>query len=85
MNTVQAAPRHSAASAPRARVVAGYEVIRTGPHRTPERIVATDIAEDIAEDVPLQGLSVRSGTHPTIVETADRLGARLTEERETAC
>ncbi|MFA3835207.1 cobalamin B12-binding domain-containing protein [Streptomyces sp. NBC_01474] len=43
---------------------AGYEVIYTGLHQTPEQIVATVIAED----APLLGLSVLSGAHLTIVE-----------------
>ncbi|MFJ8027782.1 cobalamin B12-binding domain-containing protein [Streptomyces sp. NPDC096311] len=43
---------------------AGYEVIYTGLHQTPEQIVATVLAED----APLLGLSVLSGAHLTIVE-----------------
>jgi methylmalonyl-CoA mutase C-terminal domain/subunit len=43
---------------------AGYEVIYTGLHQTPEQIVATVIAED----APLLGLSILSGAHLTIVE-----------------
>lgn len=43
---------------------AGYEVIYTGLHQTPEQIVASVIAED----APILGLSVRSGAHLTIVE-----------------
>ncbi|NGO74171.1 cobalamin B12-binding domain-containing protein [Streptomyces sp. YC504] len=43
---------------------AGYEVIYTGLHQTPEQIVATVIAED----APLLGLSVLSGAHLSIVE-----------------
>ncbi|MFC6066156.1 cobalamin B12-binding domain-containing protein [Streptomyces ochraceiscleroticus] len=42
---------------------AGYEVIYTGLHQTPEQIVATVLAED----APLLGLSVLSGAHLTIV------------------
>ncbi|WPB87824.1 cobalamin-dependent protein [Streptomyces malaysiensis] len=42
----------------------GFEVIYTGPHQTPEHIVATVIAED----TPLLQLSVLSGAHLTIVE-----------------
>jgi methylmalonyl-CoA mutase C-terminal domain/subunit len=42
---------------------AGYEVIYTGLHQTPEQIVATVIAED----APILGLSVLSGAHLTIV------------------
>jgi methylmalonyl-CoA mutase C-terminal domain/subunit len=43
---------------------AGYEVIYTGLHQTPEQIVASVIAED----APILGLSVLSGAHLTIVE-----------------
>ncbi|MDX2939728.1 cobalamin B12-binding domain-containing protein [Streptomyces ipomoeae] len=43
---------------------AGFEVIYTGLHQTPEQIVATVIAEDAT----LLGLSVLSGAHLTIVE-----------------
>ena len=41
---------------------AGYEVIYTGLHQTPEQIVATVIAED----AHLLGLSILSGAHMTI-------------------
>lgn len=43
---------------------AGYEVIYTGLHQTPEQIVSTVIAED----APILGLSVLSGAHLTIIE-----------------
>ncbi|MEV4454182.1 cobalamin B12-binding domain-containing protein [Streptomyces mirabilis] len=43
---------------------AGYEVIYTGLHQTPEQIVATVIAED----AQILGLSVLSGAHLTILE-----------------
>ncbi|GAA0934505.1 cobalamin B12-binding domain-containing protein [Streptomyces thermoalcalitolerans] len=52
---------------------AGYEVIYTGLHQTPEQIVATVIAED----APILGLSVLSGAHLTVVEKVIRL---LTQE-----
>jgi methylmalonyl-CoA mutase C-terminal domain/subunit len=42
---------------------AGYEVIYTGLHQTPEQIVATVIAEDAS----ILGLSVLSGAHMTVV------------------
>ncbi|MFE7836536.1 cobalamin B12-binding domain-containing protein [Streptomyces sp. NPDC057474] len=48
---------------------AGFEVIYTGLHQTPEQIVATVIAED----APLLGLSVLSGAHLTIVERVVKL------------
>ena len=48
---------------------AGFEVIYTGLHQTPEQIVATVIAED----APLVGLSVLSGAHLTIVERVIKL------------
>ncbi|MFE6366052.1 cobalamin B12-binding domain-containing protein [Streptomyces sp. NPDC057806] len=48
---------------------AGYEVIYTGLHQTPEQIVATVVAED----APLLGLSVLSGAHLTIVGRVLRL------------
>ncbi|MEU3513663.1 cobalamin B12-binding domain-containing protein [Streptomyces longwoodensis] len=51
---------------------AGYEVIYTGLHQTPEQIVATVIAED----APLLGLSVLSGAHLTIIERVLRLLAQ---------
>ena len=51
---------------------AGYEVIYTGLHQTPEQIVATVIAED----APILGLSVLSGAHLTIVERVIELLAR---------
>ncbi|WP_181384365.1 cobalamin B12-binding domain-containing protein [Streptomyces sp. NWU49] len=43
---------------------AGYEVIYTGLHQTPEQIVATVVSED----APILGLSILSGAHLTIVE-----------------
>lgn len=42
---------------------AGYEVIYTGLHQTPEQIVATVIAEDAS----ILGLSILSGAHMTLV------------------
>jgi methylmalonyl-CoA mutase C-terminal domain/subunit len=51
---------------------AGYEVIYTGLHQTPEQIVATVIAED----APILGLSVLSGAHLTIVDSVIRLLAQ---------
>jgi methylmalonyl-CoA mutase, C-terminal domain len=48
---------------------AGYEVIYTGLHQTPEQIVACVIDED----VPILGLSVLSGAHFTIVERVIKL------------
>ncbi|WP_151772114.1 cobalamin B12-binding domain-containing protein [Streptomyces abyssomicinicus] len=41
---------------------AGYEVVYTGLHQTPEQIVSSVIAED----VPLLGMSILSGAHLTI-------------------
>ncbi|MEU3658049.1 cobalamin B12-binding domain-containing protein [Streptomyces sp. NPDC032161] len=51
---------------------AGYEVIYTGLHQTPEQIVATVIAED----APIIGLSILSGAHLTIVQRVIELLAR---------
>ncbi|POX42172.1 methylmalonyl-CoA mutase [Streptomyces sp. Ru71] len=51
---------------------AGYEVIYTGLHQTPEQIVATVIAED----APLLGLSILSGAHMTIVRRVIELLGR---------
>ncbi|MFI1294470.1 cobalamin B12-binding domain-containing protein [Streptomyces sp. NPDC020792] len=51
---------------------AGYEVIYTGLHQTPEQIVATVIAED----APILGLSILSGAHLTIVQRVIELLAR---------
>jgi methylmalonyl-CoA mutase C-terminal domain/subunit len=48
---------------------AGYEVIYTDLHQTPEQIVATVIAED----APILGLSVLSGAHLTIVDRVIKL------------
>ena len=42
---------------------AGYEVIYTGLHQTPERVVETAIQEDVAGI----GLSILSGAHNTLV------------------
>jgi methylmalonyl-CoA mutase C-terminal domain/subunit len=42
---------------------AGYEVIYTGLHQTPEQIVATVIAEDVSA----LGPSILSGAHMTLV------------------
>ncbi len=42
---------------------AGYEVIYTGLHQTPEMVVDTAIAEDVAGI----GLSILSGAHNTLV------------------
>ncbi|WP_327241893.1 cobalamin B12-binding domain-containing protein [Streptomyces sp. NBC_01320] len=41
---------------------AGYEVIYTGLHQTPEQIVSSVIAEDVS----LLGMSILSGAHLTI-------------------
>lgn len=41
---------------------AGYEVIYTGLHQTPEQVVATAIQED----VQAIGLSILSGAHMTL-------------------
>ena len=46
----------------RALADAGYEVVYTGLHQTPEMIVATAIQED----VDAIGLSILSGAHMTI-------------------
>jgi methylmalonyl-CoA mutase C-terminal domain/subunit len=54
---------------------AGFEVIYTGLHQTPEQIVATAIQED----VDVIGLSILSGTHmivfPRILELLRAQGA----------
>jgi methylmalonyl-CoA mutase, C-terminal domain len=54
---------------------AGFEVIYTGLHQTPEQIVATAVQED----VDVIGLSVLSGTHmivfPRILELLGQQGA----------
>ena len=54
---------------------AGFEVIYTGLHQTPEQIVATAIQED----VDVIGLSILSGTHmmvfPRILELLKAQGA----------
>ena len=54
---------------------AGFEVIYTGLHQTPERIVAAAIQED----VDVIGLSILSGTHmlvfPRILELLREQGA----------
>jgi methylmalonyl-CoA mutase C-terminal domain/subunit len=54
---------------------AGFEVIYTGLHQTPEQIVATAIQED----VDVIGLSILSGTHmlvfPRILELLRAEGA----------
>ncbi len=42
---------------------AGYEVIYTGLHQTPEQIVATAIQEDVAA----VGLSILSGAHMSLM------------------
>ena len=52
---------------------AGYEVIYTGLHQTPEQIVETVIQED-ADAV---GLSILSGAHMTLVP---RIAALLNEQ-----
>jgi methylmalonyl-CoA mutase C-terminal domain/subunit len=41
---------------------AGYEIIYTGLHQTPEQIVATAVQEDVAAI----GLSILSGAHMTL-------------------
>ncbi|MCH5678010.1 cobalamin B12-binding domain-containing protein [Streptomyces gilvus] len=51
---------------------AGFEVIYTGLHQTPQQIVATVVAEDAS----LLGLSVLSGAHLTIVEKVIELLAK---------
>ena len=57
---------------------AGFEVIYTGLHQTPEQIVATAIQED----VDVIGLSILSGTHlivfPRILELLKAQGAEIT-------
>jgi len=55
---------------------AGYEVIYTGLHQTPEQIVSTVIAED----APVLGLSVLSGAHLTIVDRVIKLLAEQDSE-----
>ena len=54
---------------------AGFEIIYTGLHQTPEQIVATAIQED----VDVIGLSILSGTHmivfPRILELLKAQGA----------
>jgi methylmalonyl-CoA mutase C-terminal domain/subunit len=54
---------------------AGFEVIYTGLHQTPEQIVATAVQED----VDVIGLSILSGTHmivfPRILELLKAQGA----------
>ena len=54
---------------------AGFEVIYTGLHQTPEQIVATAVQED----VDVIGLSILSGTHmlvfPRILEMLRQHGA----------
>jgi methylmalonyl-CoA mutase C-terminal domain/subunit len=54
---------------------AGFEVVYTGLHQTPEQIVATAIQED----VDVIGLSILSGTHmlvfPRILELLRQQGA----------
>jgi methylmalonyl-CoA mutase C-terminal domain/subunit len=54
---------------------AGFEVIYTGLHQTPEQIVATAVQED----VDVIGLSILSGTHmlvfPRILELLRQQGA----------
>ncbi|MBW2058761.1 MAG: cobalamin B12-binding domain-containing protein [Deltaproteobacteria bacterium] len=54
---------------------AGFEVVYTGLHQTPEQIVATAIQED----VDLIGLSILSGAHdylfPRIIELLKEKGA----------
>ncbi len=48
---------------------AGYEVIYTGLHQTPEQVVATAIQED----VDAVGLSILSGAHNTLFPKVVRL------------
>lgn len=63
-----------AATIARALRDAGHEVVRTGPHQTPEQVVETAIQED----ADLIGLSVAAGAHTALL-------ARLVEllrERE---
>lgn len=48
---------------------AGYEVIYTGLHQTPEQVVATAIQED----VDAIGLSILSGAHNTLFPKVIRL------------
>ncbi len=48
---------------------AGFEVIYTGLHQTPEEIVETALQEDVS----LIGLSILSGAHMTLVPAVDRL------------
>jgi methylmalonyl-CoA mutase C-terminal domain/subunit len=48
---------------------AGYEVIYTGLHQTPEMVVDTAIQEDVAGI----GLSILSGAHNTLVPRVIRL------------
>jgi methylmalonyl-CoA mutase C-terminal domain/subunit len=55
---------------------AGYEVIYTGLHQTPEQVVETAIQEDVAGI----GLSILSGAHnvlvPRVLELLAQRGAR---------
>lgn len=52
---------------------AGYEVVYTGLHQTPEMIVRTAMQEDVAA----VGLSILSGAHATLVP---RVLAQLADE-----
>ncbi len=51
---------------------AGYEVIYTGLHQTPEMVVRTALQEDVAAI----GLSVLSGAHRTLLPQVMRLLAK---------
>ena len=48
---------------------AGYEVVYTGLHQTPEMVVRTALQEDVAAI----GLSILSGAHSTLVPRVQKL------------
>ncbi len=48
---------------------AGYEVVYTGLHQTPEMVVRTALQEDVAAI----GLSILSGAHSTLVPRVQQL------------
>lgn len=48
---------------------AGYEVVYTGLHQTPDQVIATAIQEDVAA----VGLSILSGAHMTLVPKVVKL------------
>ncbi len=72
----------------RALRAAGREALRTGPHRTPEQIIATVLPAVDVRALAARGVTtvfVPGADVRRIVESVDALGADRTKVQEPAC